>query len=366
MNYQEVFSWAEDKRGKMVYVDDVPNGIACNCICPYCRESLIARHGSERAHGFAHASKERGANLKICLKVIVFKLAEQIIKSEKRIYMPSYYGIFKPKSVEFETVEINGDFEREDRQPDIIATTKDNQKYLIEFCFKDYVRHKQRIDFENLNCLEIDLVGQKIDDRDSLKKFLLDCDGNRRWLNNDTYFNSIERKYKEAGKPIRIVSDDECTRCPLKHECCAVKDKSSHCRLLTIFQNGKEFYLCRVEEYTEKMQAYHIRQEEYDRCREENLRRYHEILQNRRRMDKEKPVVVFPKPETKQVLQPEHLQSDMNDNAVEKTCFDCKKNLQWANRDGWANCGCYGSLKLPQQRVNPEHAKVCPAFERKG
>ena len=27
MNYQEVFSWAENKSGKMVYVDDVPNGL---------------------------------------------------------------------------------------------------------------------------------------------------------------------------------------------------------------------------------------------------------------------------------------------------------------------------------------------------
>ena len=114
------------------------------------------------------------------------------------------------------------------------------------------------------------------------------------------------------------------------------------------------------------MDVYRKRQKEYDRCREENQRRYHDILHNRRRMDREKPVAVFSKPETKQVLQPEHLQSDMNDNAVEKTCFDCKKNLQWANRNGWANCGCYGSLKLPQQRVNPERAKVCPAFERKG
>lgn len=365
MDYQEAFSWAEDKRGKMVYVDDVPRGVACNCICPYCRENLIARHGAERAHGFAHASKERGANLKICLKVIVFKLAEQIIKSEKRIYMPSYYGIFKPKSVEFKTVEINGDFEREDRQPDIIATTKDNQKYLIEFCFNDYVRHKQEIDFENLNCLQIDLDGQKIDNRDSLKNFLLNCDGKRRWLNNDTYFNSIEKRYKSAGKPIRLVPDEECTKCPLKRECCAVKNKGSHFSFLTIFQNRKGFRLCKVEEYAVKMDAYCRQQKEYDRCREENQRRYHDILHNRRRMDREKPVAVFSKPETKQVLQPEHLQSDMNDNAVEKTCFDCKKNLQWANRDGWANCGCYGSLKLPQQRVNPEHAKVCPAFERK-
>ena len=365
MNYQEVFSWAENKSGKMVYVDDVPNGVACNCICPYCRENLVARHGTERAHGFAHASKERGANLKICLKVIVFKLAEQIIKTEKRIYMPSYYGIFKPKSIEFETVEINGDFEREDRQPDIIATTKDNQKYLIEFCFKDYVRHKQEIDFENLNCLEIDLAEQKIDDRDSLKNFLVNCDGNRRWLNNDTYFNSIERKYKDAGKPIRIVSDDECTRCPLEHECCAVKDKDSYWSFLTIFQNGKEFHLCRAEEYAEKMQAYCKRQDEYDRCREGNLKRYHDVLHNCRKIDEKNTVLSSRKSEAKQVLLPDHIQSSMNINPVERICFNCEKNLQWANKDGWANCGCYERLQIPK-RINPERAKTCPLFKRKG
>ena len=330
MNYQEVFSWAEDKSGKMVYVDDVPRGVACNCVCPYCRENLIARHGTERTHGFAHASKERGANLKICLKVIVFKLAEQIIKTEKRIYMPSYYGIFKPKSVEFETVEINGDFEREDRQPDIIATTKDNQKYLIEFCFKDYVRYKQEIDFENLNCLEIDLAGQKIDNRDSLKNFLLNCDGNRRWLNNDTYFNSIKREYENVGKSIWIVSNEECAKCLLKHECCAVKNKDSHWSFLTIFQNEKEFHLCRAEEYTEKMQAYYKQQEE-------NLRRYHDIFHNCRRINEKNAILSLRKSEVKQVLLPDHMQSSININPVERTCFDCEKNLQWANKDGWAN-----------------------------
>ena len=100
------------------------------------------------------------------------------------------------------------------------------------------MRHKQEIDFENLNCLQIDLAGQKIDDRDSLKKFLLDCDGNRRWLNNDIYFNLIEKKYENAGKSIRIVSDEECAKCLLKHECCAVMDKDNYWRSLTIFKKN--------------------------------------------------------------------------------------------------------------------------------
>ena len=56
-----VFSWAQDRTGRMVYIDDVPNGLACNCICPNCKEQLLARHGMERAHHFAHHSETRKA-----------------------------------------------------------------------------------------------------------------------------------------------------------------------------------------------------------------------------------------------------------------------------------------------------------------
>ena len=56
-----VFSWAEDVNGKMVHVDNVPNGSKCKCVCPHCKENLIARHGNIREHGFAHHSENRGA-----------------------------------------------------------------------------------------------------------------------------------------------------------------------------------------------------------------------------------------------------------------------------------------------------------------
>ena len=44
MIFDLVFSWAQHVDGGMVYVDDVPNGLACNCICPHCKERLLARH----------------------------------------------------------------------------------------------------------------------------------------------------------------------------------------------------------------------------------------------------------------------------------------------------------------------------------
>ena len=30
----DFLTYALDTHGKMVYIEDVPNGLACNCICP--------------------------------------------------------------------------------------------------------------------------------------------------------------------------------------------------------------------------------------------------------------------------------------------------------------------------------------------
>lgn len=276
---QDVFSWAEDENGKMVYVDDVPQGKACRCKCPCCHEILQARQGVERAHGFAHMSKERGANLDICLKVIMFKLAEQIISTERKIFVPSYYGIFKSKTIEFQSVEIKGTFEREDRQPDIIAITADGEQYLIEFSFGENVRHIQDINYEKLNCLEIDLSRQKINDRDSLKNFLLTSDEDRKWLNNETYFKSIENVYKKNKKPVRIVSEEECQSCLLKDSCCAVQSITNEGNLL-IIQNNQRFNLCKTEEYNIKMTDYKRQQERYNHLCSKGIEMYQNVCQN--------------------------------------------------------------------------------------
>lgn len=365
MYSQEIFSWAEDKNGKMVYVDDVPGGASCGCICPSCRENVIARHGNERAHGFAHESKKRGANLNMCLKVITFKLAEQIIATEKRICLPSYYGIFRSKKISFEKVEINDSFEREDRQPDILATTEDNQKYLIEFCFEDDVRRKQKIDYIGLNCLEINLSGQKINNRDSLRDFLLNREDDRKWLNNDIYFNSIYEIYKSKGKDVRLVEKEKCIQCPLRYSCCAVVNPNEG-NYLQIKQNDKTYLLCKLKEYTQKMADYNQQQEEIQRCREKNFRTYHEPVENREGLFYEERHVLSPRQIVrKQMIQHNNV-SEMNEtvSSDEISCLNCTKYVGLRNKDGRGHCGCYQSLGI-SRKTNPDHAKVCHYFERK-
>jgi hypothetical protein len=39
---------------RIVYISDVPKGLECNCTCPHCGNTLIAKKGSVREHHFAH------------------------------------------------------------------------------------------------------------------------------------------------------------------------------------------------------------------------------------------------------------------------------------------------------------------------
>lgn len=360
-----VFSWAENAEGKMVHVDDVPRGLNCGCTCPNCHETLLARHGEVNEHGFAHHSETRGANLKICYMVIMYKLAEQIVQTKKRIHAPSYYGIFKETDIEFENVKIDSQYEREDKQPDVIATTKDGKQYLIEFVFKYKVQHKQALDYKNLTCIEIDLSNQSLE---SLEKFLLSSSEDRKWLNSEDYFNRIEETYHKAGKAVKIVNEAECEHCNLRYDCCAVTQSYSP---IIIENSGIKYRLCKTELYEQRLKALRDRLEEEERTRKERL----EWQEEQRRLQEQRQTEASIQEKQRNRIDNSPIDSYDNvcssDEGVafveteQRNCFYCQSNLTWANREGWANCGCYISLGLPKQRVNPNYAKQCPRFRLK-
>ena len=360
-----VFSWAENADGKMVHVDDVPRGLNCGCTCPNCHETLLARHGEVKEHGFAHHSETRGANLKICYMVIMYKLAEQIIQTKKRIHAPSYYGIFKETDIEFKDVRIDSQYERKDKQPDVIATTKDGKQYLIEFVFKYKVQHKQTLDYKNLTCIEIDLSNQSLE---SLEKFLLSSSGDRKWLNSEDYFNRIEETYHKAGKAVKAVDEAECEHCNLRFDCCAITQSYSP---IVIENNGIRYRLCKAELYEQRLKALRDRMEEEERASKERLewqkgQRYlQEQWRNEVRRREELSNRSDIPPEDSSVNIDYRVEGVIAVETEQRNCFYCQSNLTWANRNGWANCGCYISLGLPKQMVNPNYAKQCPRFRLK-
>ncbi len=364
-----VFSWAENSQGKMVHVDDVPRGLACGCVCPCCHERLLARHGDVKEHGFAHHSDSRGANLKICYMVSLYKLAEQIIETRKRVHVPSYYGIFPGKDIEFVEAKTDGRFERDDKQPDVMATSRDGKKYIIEFTFDYKVQHRQAVDYKNLNCLEINLSDQTLE---TVERFLLEDDKDRKWLNNQELFDSIEPRYEKANLCIRVKDEDDCRKCELYGACVGVRSKNSG-SLVVVENSGKRYRICKPELYEAELKArknerraegawhkddfaygqdasrhngFETKNEEF--VGEDEIKRLSEIYRKK---------------------QEEMKKARAGEPAVppnERTCFMCENNLDMYNsRDGsMARCGMSERMGVP--RVTPPgSAKTCRGFRKK-
>lgn len=345
-----VFSWAENANGRMVHVDDVPRGLACKCMCPHCHEILQARHGEVREHGFAHNSKTRRANLKICYRVIMYKLAEQIIKEEMKIHAPSYYGIYPEHDIEFFEVTVDGRYDRIDKQPDVIAKTPSGEVFLIEFTFIDKVQHKEKIDYKSLNCLEIDLSHQNLE---SLKDFLLQSNSDKLWVNCQGYFNNIESKYSQCDKSVRVVNEIECSKCPFNDICCGVRSKG-HSAPITIENSGQSYRVCKVEEYNKLMTQ---REEDIERTKREEERLQVERDEAMRSAS------------SIRLLEEQQLLEEIESAKLlpaNRTCFMCKSNLDWMCRgnNGYAHCGPYISMCVPKN-TPPDTAKTCCGFKAK-
>lgn len=55
---------ALDENKKLVDIKDVERGLACQCTCFECGETVIARKGEIKEHHFAHASNKESCTIK--------------------------------------------------------------------------------------------------------------------------------------------------------------------------------------------------------------------------------------------------------------------------------------------------------------
>jgi len=80
----EPLLFALDSDGKIVHIDSVANGSGCGCICPSCKQPLVARNGGTKLiHHFAH----RAGSCKWAAETAVMLLAHGIIQAEGRMYV---------------------------------------------------------------------------------------------------------------------------------------------------------------------------------------------------------------------------------------------------------------------------------------
>ncbi|SOY77712.1 conserved hypothetical protein [Cupriavidus taiwanensis] len=82
---QATLTFALDAVGVLRHVDAVPNGKTCGCVCPACKEPVIARQGAVRAHSFAHDS---GAECRWAQEAVLHHLARQLIAARGSFLLP--------------------------------------------------------------------------------------------------------------------------------------------------------------------------------------------------------------------------------------------------------------------------------------
>lgn len=175
-------SMALDENGVLVHVDDVPNGKLCNCTCPHCSSTLVAKNrGKNRDHHFAHSS---GHECEGAYETALHLLAKEVLRETGMLMLPeSEDKSFPSGLVVFKSVEIEKYDERYDIRPDADCVMENGERILVEFLVTHKVTGaKRRIIIDNnLRCVEIDLNYHSLD-KECLKSFLINSSTDREWV----------------------------------------------------------------------------------------------------------------------------------------------------------------------------------------
>ncbi|RYZ24756.1 MAG: hypothetical protein EOO10_20005 [Chitinophagaceae bacterium] len=204
---ESILQWGE-QNGVLHYIDEVANGIECNCVCSYCKNRLVAKNGgSRRAHHFAHFA---GVECAKAIESAVHKLAKQVLAQTLKLRLPSCsgfgpYGIqeYIPEAViAFEKVatEINFVIAENIIRPDAIGYLN-GKDIFIEFRFTHSVSDAKQalIKQANKSCVEI-VLNTDLQEPGQMEAFLQDNAEDREWI----FHRALQRliaAHNEREKP---------------------------------------------------------------------------------------------------------------------------------------------------------------------
>lgn len=171
--------------GKMMSVDSVANGIACNCVCPSCGSPLVAKNNGETVSPhFAHAS---GCSCSDAHESELHLLAKEIISEERRIMLPGYGRVYGGGAMTFDNVEVEKRNDVSCLQPDLCGV-KNGSRLWLEVMVTHAIGPEKRdlIRKNNIACVELNLsqfINRQVT-KNELRHFLLHSKSAREWTNN--------------------------------------------------------------------------------------------------------------------------------------------------------------------------------------
>lgn len=198
-------TYALDKEGNLVHVDNVPNGNLCNCICPHCKSELCAKNGGtgeKMIHHFSHLS---GADCKGAIESALHKMAKDVMKKELCIQLPDRLNGQKGELLRLDKVDVEFYDKKTGLRPDCVGYYGDKVIW-IEFKRTHAVdaKKKGKIISARIDCVELDINGCDLDP-DAVRKFITEDSFNRIWI-RDTI--SPPRKIGLVGRYGYVCDDD--------------------------------------------------------------------------------------------------------------------------------------------------------------
>lgn len=203
------------KTTKSIY--EVKTGIACNCYCPICGNSLEAKNAGKvwniplkDGQRIAHFAHSNGSNCESAGESMLHKVAKDVLFECKELKLPplQHKGVILKKSsvIQFDKCikEERVPYEDTFIKPDVILT-KNGKELYVEF-FKTHLVDDNKIEkIKELkkSTIEIDLneipILKKGEvNREGIKENLIESIENRYWL----YNNQIDKLYKNLKKSI--------------------------------------------------------------------------------------------------------------------------------------------------------------------
>lgn len=212
--------------GRLLQPDEVPRGLACDCVCPGCGSKLVAHHGEKKVKHFVHYSAA-------CIngfESAIHKAAKQVLLQSKQILVPPIYAsefLFDRGSnvdvsesqsiagrfIPIEDVEVEKDMGSV--VPDLVVTAL-GKRLFIEIAYTHFVDEIKKSKLKELGVatLEIDLSGlSEVPSMSELAHLVVKEPSNRLWVFNLKQ-DELNRRVAEIAKQklVKAVAREELRR----------------------------------------------------------------------------------------------------------------------------------------------------------
>lgn len=178
--------------GKYAYIDDVENGLQCNCTCPACGSKLIARNeGKKNKHHFAHYSK---IECDYIYQTNIHCMAQEILQDEEYINLPPDYEdcgnwrcLYNGNAHRCHIDHIESERRVSDIIPDIVITSGSVTIFVEVYVTHavDEIKRKKIEKIGNCFVVEIDLSDLAYKDltKEQLRDYMVDLNRTK-WIFN--------------------------------------------------------------------------------------------------------------------------------------------------------------------------------------